>query len=339
MQECRTKKGLTQKELANKLFVSESAVSNWEKDKRRPDLELVTKLSEIFGITESELIKASVDLSRTKEKKQARNFRIISNTYNLILLIGFGIALLTCFIVNLVVSHTLNWFFIVLSAIILAAAILILPQYIKKYKLAVIPLSWLLSLYLLLGVCAIYTKGNWFLILVFALLFAYSVIFTPLLIRVYAPKFMKKHNAIISIMIDVIILFLIMIIIDLFTRQNDITEFGWSLTLGFPIMLFWLVPIFATVLILQYAKIHWSFKTSSLIVIWFVMYHIFFFVLSGLGIKNTDGKFWQANLLKWSSETLIEANIMLIINLITLLAAISFAALGCVFWYKNKCKK
>lgn len=336
--ECRTKKRLTQKELADKLFVGESAVSKWEKDKRRPDLELVTRLSEIFGITESELIKASVDETRIKEKKQARNFRVINNVYNLILIIGFGIALLTCFIVNLAVSHTLSWFFLVLCAIILAATILILPQYIKKYKLVIIPLSWLLSLYLLLGICAIYTKGNWFFVPMFALLLAYSIIFTPLLIKAYLPRIMKKHNALFSITINAVVLFFMLVVIDLYTLQNDINAFGWSFTKGLPIMLFWLVPIFVTILILQYVKMNWTFKTSSIIAIWIVLYNIFYVALLGLGIENTNGRFWQANLLKWSNETLISANVILLVDFVALISVICFAVLGCMFWRRNKRK-
>ena len=335
--ECRTRKGLTQKELADKLFVGESAVSKWEKDKRRPDLDLVTRLSEIFGITESELIKASVDKTRIKEKKQARNFRIIHNTYNLILFAGFGVALLTCFIVNLAVSHTLDWFFIVLCAIVMAATILILPQYVKKYKLVIIPLSWLFGLYLLLGVCAAYTKGNWFLIPMFALFLAYVIIFTPLLIMVYAPKIIKKHNAVFSITSSAIALFLMLIVVDLYTWQNNIAAFGWSFSMGLPIMSFWLVSVFVTALILQYAKMNWSFRTAIIIAMLTVMNTVFCFVLLGLGIKDTGGLFWQANLLKWSVAT-IDANIALILNLAALIAAICFALLGCAFWYKNKRK-
>lgn len=333
--ECRTKKGLTQKELADQLFVGESAVSKWEKDRRRPDLELVTKLSEIFGITETELIKASIDKTRIKEKQQARRFRIINNVYNLILLIGFGIALLACFIVNLAVSHNLSWFFIVLCAIILAGVILLLPQYIKKHKLLIIPLSWLLGLYLLLGVICIYTNGNWFLVPMFALLFAYSIIFTPLIIKTYLPAKLKKHNAFLSIAINAVILFLLLLIIDLYIWQNG-AAFGWCFTKGLPIELFWLVPIFATVVILRYAKINWPFKTSGITAIWLVMYNVFMYGFGILlNIETNNGKFWQANLSGWSTEALITANIMLIVNVAILIAALGFAALGYIFFKRN----
>ncbi|AXQ77606.1 XRE family transcriptional regulator [Streptococcus chenjunshii] len=52
----RTERGMSQEELANKLFISRQAVSKWEKDEAKPDLDNVVKLSEIFDISLDELI-------------------------------------------------------------------------------------------------------------------------------------------------------------------------------------------------------------------------------------------------------------------------------------------
>lgn len=331
--QCRTQKRLTQKELADKLFVSESAVSKWEKDKRRPDLELVTRLSEIFGITESELIRASIDNSRIKEKKQARSFRIIRSVYNHILYISFCIALLTCFIVNLAVSHTLSWFFIVLSSIVLAAVILLLPQYVKKYKLLIIPLSWLLSLYLLLGVICIYVSGNWFFIPAFALLLAYSIIFAPLLLKAHLPETLKKHYSIFAVTIDAVLLFFMLIVIDLY----DGNAFGWSFAIGLPILLFWLVPTMAMVAILRYAKINWQFKTAGVTAFTIVAYNIFASFFMPLFVKTYNSwAFWQANLFDWSTDMLINANIVLLINIAVLVFVTILVVFGCVQGKKAK---
>ena len=49
----RQEKNLTQKELAKLLFVSESAVSKWEKDVAHPDITLLPKLAEILKVTEA----------------------------------------------------------------------------------------------------------------------------------------------------------------------------------------------------------------------------------------------------------------------------------------------
>ena len=42
----RNKKGITQLELANKLFVTDKTVSSWESDRTEPSLEMLVKLSE-----------------------------------------------------------------------------------------------------------------------------------------------------------------------------------------------------------------------------------------------------------------------------------------------------
>ena len=49
--EKRKKKGLTQKELAEKLLVSDKAVSKWERGICLPNIELIKPLSEILDIS------------------------------------------------------------------------------------------------------------------------------------------------------------------------------------------------------------------------------------------------------------------------------------------------
>ena len=45
----RTDMGLTQKQLAERLHVSDKAVSKWETGNGCPDLSLLSALSEVFG--------------------------------------------------------------------------------------------------------------------------------------------------------------------------------------------------------------------------------------------------------------------------------------------------
>lgn len=113
--EKRKEVGLTQKQLAQKLFVSESAVSKWEKNVAHPDMTLLPKLAEILGVTEHELITASVDKNMRAEKTQAKKWRVFSFSWDLFFYISYGITLLTCFICNLATEKTLSWFWIVLG--------------------------------------------------------------------------------------------------------------------------------------------------------------------------------------------------------------------------------
>lgn len=57
----RNEKGMTQKELAEKLFLSESAISKWEKGTAVPDTDNIVQLSELFGVTTDYLIKDNLD--------------------------------------------------------------------------------------------------------------------------------------------------------------------------------------------------------------------------------------------------------------------------------------
>lgn len=52
----RKEKGLTQKELADKLFISDKTVSKWETGKGIPDVSLIIPFCELFGITANELL-------------------------------------------------------------------------------------------------------------------------------------------------------------------------------------------------------------------------------------------------------------------------------------------
>ncbi|MDD4096993.1 MAG: helix-turn-helix transcriptional regulator, partial [Oscillospiraceae bacterium] len=46
----RKSTGLTQRELAEKLNVSDKAVSRWERDECAPDLSLIPAIAEILGV-------------------------------------------------------------------------------------------------------------------------------------------------------------------------------------------------------------------------------------------------------------------------------------------------
>ena len=53
----RKEQGMTQKELAERLFVSDKAVSKWERGLSLPDVSLLTPLGEQLGVTVTELLR------------------------------------------------------------------------------------------------------------------------------------------------------------------------------------------------------------------------------------------------------------------------------------------
>lgn len=77
----RKAKGLTQRELADKLGISDKAVSRWERDETAPDLSLIPAIAEIFGVTSDELLRgeragekdAPPEKQAEKKEKQIKN--------------------------------------------------------------------------------------------------------------------------------------------------------------------------------------------------------------------------------------------------------------------------
>ncbi|MBR5558619.1 MAG: helix-turn-helix transcriptional regulator [Oscillospiraceae bacterium] len=55
----RKEKNLTQAQLAEMIGVTDKAVSKWERNLSCPDIELLPRLSEIFGVTVDELLQAT----------------------------------------------------------------------------------------------------------------------------------------------------------------------------------------------------------------------------------------------------------------------------------------
>lgn len=72
----RKANGLTQRELADKLNVSDKAVSRWERDENAPDIMLIPVIAEIFGVTSDELLKGERITKATSEDSQRQNQKI-----------------------------------------------------------------------------------------------------------------------------------------------------------------------------------------------------------------------------------------------------------------------
>ena len=66
----RKELGLTQKDLAEKLNITDKAVSKWERDIACPDTATIPKLAEILGVRTDELLIAKMT---EKEEQQIKN--------------------------------------------------------------------------------------------------------------------------------------------------------------------------------------------------------------------------------------------------------------------------
>ena len=79
----RRANGLTQRQLAEQLGVSDKTVSRWERDESAPDLSLIPVIAELFGITSDELLRGerrAADMPSATGNQEKRLERILDQT-------------------------------------------------------------------------------------------------------------------------------------------------------------------------------------------------------------------------------------------------------------------
>jgi len=135
--ELRKSHQMTQKELAEKLDVSDKAVSKWERGLSCPDISLLSPLSDILGITTTELLngerigqgavnaeKSVVNaleyVGRTTKSKAKMAQNIAAGAFSIALLLGVFVVS----IVNAATAGELTWGLIPISACIFAWLVL-----------------------------------------------------------------------------------------------------------------------------------------------------------------------------------------------------------------------
>lgn len=77
LQELRKQNGITQEELAKKLFVSRTAVSKWESGRGYPNIESLKAMATVFNVTVDQLLSSEelLTLSEEDNKKKETQFR------------------------------------------------------------------------------------------------------------------------------------------------------------------------------------------------------------------------------------------------------------------------
>ena len=90
----RKEKNMTQNDLAEKMNVTDKAVSKWERNLSCPDVNSIPKLAEILGVSVEELLNAQTKQDNGK----------VDDIIN-IALIGVGLAMGICIIVTSVLKQ------------------------------------------------------------------------------------------------------------------------------------------------------------------------------------------------------------------------------------------
>ena len=117
----RKANGMTQKDLAEKLNVSDKTISRWERDDGTPDLSVIPVIAEIFGVTCDELLRGERyspaerirendgnELTAKGEKQRQRLLKSTLSRYRAQTYIAIGISIvgvIVAIICNLMFSN------------------------------------------------------------------------------------------------------------------------------------------------------------------------------------------------------------------------------------------
>ncbi|SHH53211.1 DNA-binding transcriptional regulator, XRE-family HTH domain [Anaerosphaera aminiphila DSM 21120] len=86
----RKEKNMTQQELAEKLNITDKAISKWERDLSYPDIDSLPKIAEIFDISIDELLK--VKITKPEEENIFEKNRDLINLILKAVSLAMGVA-------------------------------------------------------------------------------------------------------------------------------------------------------------------------------------------------------------------------------------------------------
>lgn len=158
--EARKKNGMTQRELAERLDVTDKAVSKWECGKGFPEITLLPKLSKVLGIKPEDLLadKAKVESTGIQTEPVTsqiesvdpqvdlvtnvirysgeQQYRKLSRLVFPIICGALGIAAFVCALVDFCITQSLTWSRFPLSALLFCFVVLLPIFLLKKHRTA-----------------------------------------------------------------------------------------------------------------------------------------------------------------------------------------------------------
>ena len=317
----RTEKNYSQKDLAELLFVTESAVSKWERGVSYPDITLISDICRILDISEHELITASTDMNTRRMKNEAKKYRIIRGAWFWIPTVLYAVALLTCFICNLAINHKLSWFFIVMAA--LNCSFSFIPSFtflFRSKKLLVFSVSTYLSICLLLFVCAVYTNGlSWFLTTCIGVLIGYEIIFLPIFL---SQTKISRFKYIISFTVACILTILLLLNINIWNTFRVVPSILITCYAFIPIM------ICAAICLL---RIDAFLKTGISIAFCTIVYYFTNYVVDRL--FGTNNSSYQVNFNDWQQYSNGNVHFISLISLLSI--SVIFLCIGIYRYHKK----
>lgn len=89
--------GLSQDDLAGRIFVSRQTVSNWETGRTYPDVQNLLLLGNLFGITLDELVKGDVETMNEEIKRNGRKIFVLLNVFWVLFAVALMLSVISAF--------------------------------------------------------------------------------------------------------------------------------------------------------------------------------------------------------------------------------------------------
>lgn len=243
----------------------------------------------------------------------------------------FVVPLLTCFIVNLAVGHTLDWFFIVLTALLVFASLTAVPVIAPEKKGLWAIGSFTVSLMALLLTCALYSGGDWFFVTAIPVLFGLSLVFLPFILGQLPQKgAASRHKGLIAMTADTILLYAVILVCGLYA---DVA--GYFRT-ALPITTVTVLFAWALFVIIRYGRGSGWIKAGLCCILGGVflsqIQDIIDWILEGVWHVSIT----EANLFSWGTDMRINANCYLLILLTGIAVGLILLAVG---WTRGRSKR
>lgn len=262
IQSKRKEAGLSQKVLAERLYVTESAVSKWERGISYPDITMISEICSALNITEHELCTASDDENQRKIVKMAKKYKLFIAVYNAILALGYLSAIIPCFIIFILKEHNTSKFCILLTSLMLSASLLNVPTFTAKNRGILTLASSYVSLTLLLLSGNVYSGGDWFFMAFLSVTLGLCIVFLPFIIRCdFISRFVGNNKSLICMASDTV---MILAVVAYGTLKYGVWE---SFVTGIVAAACVLVLVWAVFAVIRYAKINIFFKLSAVFAI------------------------------------------------------------------------
>lgn len=239
------------------------------------------------------------------------------------------IPVIVCLICNLAIGHGLDWFFIVLTALLMTASITVVPLMVREHTGLWTLGSFIGSLLLLLLTICIYTGGNWFLIAAVPALFGLSVVFMPYVVYnlpLTAP--LTSCKGLLVMIWDTVWLYAVIVVCGLYTGYPGYWRIALEIT-TFCLLLPWILFV-----IIRYASIHALIKAGICTLITGIFCANINSVIA-LILKKPQLPIVISELVFWN-DTAINVATSFATLLITVPVGIILIVCGCIRQHKSK---